>query len=62
MKEKSLTNTNSWIKRDPSNGRLLDRNIASNTAIETSQSVKDLSAQVLNLRVGNSVKPTKKSS
>ena len=62
MKEKSLTNTNPWIKSDPSNGRFLDRNIASSTAIETNQSVKELSAQVLNLRVGNSVKPTKKSS
>jgi len=62
MKEKSLTKTNPWISRDSSNGKFLERNIASSTAIETGRSVKVTSASVLSLQAAKPAKLTKKSS
>ena len=60
MNNKSLLNTNAYLKRDSHTGKFLDRNIASNTAVETKESVAVVNAKILKLRAEKPAKLLKK--
>jgi hypothetical protein len=61
MKEKSLLESNSYLKRSGKTGEFMVRNIASNTAIETRESVAVVSARLIKLQISKPAKLVKKS-
>ena len=51
MKKTSLLNTNPHLQHDSQSGEFMVRNLASNTAVETKESVANVSARIMKLKL-----------